>query len=80
MTMYSQADGDRLAPEMAHVGVKRFGAGDRIDHRAQRQERIERVGGEEAPDVDRAERPNDLRMAENVVHAHRRDHQRNRPA
>ena len=58
---------------MAHVGVKRLGAGHRVDHRAERQERIERVGGEEAPDVDRAERPEDLRMADDVMHAHRRD-------
>ena len=64
---------DRLAAEMAHVGVERLGAGHGVDHRAQRQERIERVGDEEAPDVSRAERSHDLRMTEDMVDAHRGD-------
>ena len=64
-------DGDRLAPEMAHVGVKRLSASDRIDYRTERQERVHRVRDEEAPDVDRAERLNNLRVAEDVIHAHR---------
>jgi hypothetical protein len=37
------AHADGLAPEVAHVGVERLGAGHREEHRAHRQEREPRI-------------------------------------
>ena len=66
-------DRDRLAPEMPHVRVERLRARHRVDHRAERQERVEGMRGEERPQMDRAERREHGGIARDMDQAHRRD-------
>ena len=48
-------DADRLAPEMAHVGVERLGPGHGENHRAHGDERAHEIGREEVTGVERVE-------------------------
>ena len=49
-------DADRVAPEMAHVGIERLGARHRQNRRAHREEAPERIGREHRHRMMRAER------------------------
>ena len=65
---------DRLAPEMAHVGIERLGPRHCQHDRAQRQERGPAVGGEEAHSVQWVQRVEDhRRIVEDVDDAQHRD-------
>ncbi len=67
------ADPDRLAPEVAHVGIKRLSPGHRQHNAAHRNKGAKTVGHEEVDRVERVDRrENDLRHARHVHHAHRR--------
>ncbi len=67
---------DRPPPEMAHVGVKRFGPGHGEHHRAQREESDHPVGQEEAHGPKRVERRQDARLARDLNRAeHGNDHE-----
>ena len=58
--------GDRLAAEVAHIGIECFGTCHCIDDGAEREKRIERVRNEEPPDVYRVERSEDQRIGKDV--------------
>ena len=55
-------EADRLAPEMAHVGIERLGAGHGEEHRAHGEEGELRIVGEEFDRPVRAQRAEDLGM------------------
>ena len=59
--------GDRLAAEVAHVGVERLGAGDREHDRGQREEGDVEVPDHECQRVRRRERLEDLRMVDDAA-------------
>ena len=56
-----------VAAEMAHVGIKRFGAGHRQHDTAQRQERRARHGSNELEGIPGVQRPQDVRVGHDVA-------------
>ncbi|MNJ33482.1 hypothetical protein D3C77_281680 [compost metagenome] len=64
--------GNRLAPEVAHVGIQRLGTGQGQDHSTENGHAHARVNNEEAHRPDRIERLEHLRALGNAVHAQRR--------
>ena len=55
-------DADRRLAEVPHVGIERFGAGERQQHRPKHDERRHAMLGQEAKSVEGIERAQDLRM------------------
>ena len=53
---------DRIAPEVAHVGIERLGAGDRQEHAAQHDETVPALVHEEVDGVARVDGEDDLGM------------------
>ena len=65
---------DRLAPEMAHVRVKRLGAGNRQEHRTQSKKGELGIGEEELARPRRAQRRHDARTDHDIADAEHREH------
>jgi len=63
-------DRDGNAAEVAHIGIKCFGAGDRVDDGAQGEEREQRVGHEEAHHPDGIERAKHFGCLDDVADPH----------
>ena len=61
------ADAHRLLAEVPHVGIERLGAGHGEDHRAEHDEGLRHVAGEEGQRVQRVERREDLRRARDAA-------------
>ena len=62
---------DRLAAEMAHVGIERLGAGDGQEHGPEGEQARRAVGGEESDAVGRADRGQDAGVVGDVDAARR---------
>lgn len=77
---------DRLAAEVAHVGVQRLAPGDHQEHRAEREESGQPVADQEVHAEHRVDRPedarcvDDVRNAEDGEHAEPEDHHRTEEA
>ncbi len=64
---------DRLAAEMAHVGIERLAAGHRQEDAAEDEQRQEGPFDQHAGAIGRIEGEEDLQVVEDVIEAHHAD-------